>query len=108
VIPSKKVKFEALISRVDTEKLGDFGSSQPQTSNLKLQTEPQTLNEGDMKKADILLIALAIALVVGMLLTAFFGRGSRHGYGAISVPTKTIYLVGIQEQVCNNNLTAIV
>jgi len=106
VIPIKKVKFEARISRVDTEKFLEFWIIT--TSNFKLQTEPQTLNEGDMKKADILLIALAIALVVGMLLTAFFGRGSRHGYGAISVPTKTIYLVGIQEQVCNNNLTAIV
>jgi hypothetical protein len=35
-----------------------------------------------MSKTDIFLIFLAVLLVVGMLLTAFFGRGSRHGYGS--------------------------
>lgn len=40
-----------------------------------------------MKKSDIVLIVLAVALVVGMLLTAIFGRGSRHGYGSVPVPT---------------------
>ncbi|MDF1536471.1 MAG: hypothetical protein P1S46_08235 [bacterium] len=34
-----------------------------------------------MKKTDIFLVILAVVLVVGMLLTVFFGRGSRHGYG---------------------------
>jgi hypothetical protein len=34
-----------------------------------------------MKKTDIILIIIAAALVIGMILTAFFGRGSRHGYG---------------------------
>jgi hypothetical protein len=35
-----------------------------------------------MKTPNILLILLATALVVGMILTALFGRGSRHGYGS--------------------------
>jgi len=48
-----------------------------------------------MKRADIILIILAIALVVGMILTAIFGRGSRHGYGMILPPTKTVLLVSI-------------
>jgi hypothetical protein len=34
-----------------------------------------------MKTSDVILIILAIALIAGMLLTAIFGRGSRHGYG---------------------------
>ncbi len=48
-----------------------------------------------MKTSDILLIILAIALVIAMLLTAFFGRGSRHGYGMVPARTKTIFLVSI-------------
>lgn len=36
-----------------------------------------------MKTSDFLLLLLAIALIVGMLLTAIFGRGSRHGYGMV-------------------------
>jgi len=42
-----------------------------------------------MKTSDILLIVLAILLIAGMLLTAFFGRGSRHGYGN-NVPDKNL------------------
>jgi hypothetical protein len=45
-----------------------------------------------VKQSDILLILLAIALVVGMLLTAIFGRGSRHGYGMAPLKIKTIVL----------------
>ena len=48
-----------------------------------------------MKTSDILLLILAIALIAGMLLTAIFGRGSRHGYGMIPAKTKTILLVSI-------------
>ena len=39
------------------------------------------LDESNMKTTDIFLLILAIALIAGMFLTAFFGRGSRHGYG---------------------------
>lgn len=46
-----------------------------------------------MKTSDFLLLLLAIALVVGMILTAIFGRGSKHGYGMAPVKIKTIYLV---------------
>ena len=35
-----------------------------------------------MKISDILLIFLAVALIALMLATAYFGRGSRHGYGS--------------------------
>ena len=49
-----------------------------------------------MKKSDVLLIILGITLIVGMLLTAIFGRGSRHGYGMIPVKIKTTFLLGIQ------------
>jgi len=49
-----------------------------------------------MKRSDILLIVLAVALVIGMLLTAFFGRGSRHGYGMTPVKIKTTFLLGMQ------------
>ena len=38
-----------------------------------------------MKTSDVILLILAIALIVGMLLTAIFGRGSRHGYGMTPV-----------------------
>jgi len=48
-----------------------------------------------MKTSDILLLILTIALIAGMLLTAIFGRGSRHGYGMIPTKTKTILLVRI-------------
>ncbi len=48
-----------------------------------------------MKTSDILLIILAIALVIAMLLTAFFGRGSRHGYGMILPRAKNVLLVSI-------------
>ena len=34
-----------------------------------------------MKKSDVMLIILVLALIAGMILTAVFGRGSRHGYG---------------------------
>jgi len=34
-----------------------------------------------MKTSDIILLVLAVALIIGMLLTALLGRGSRHGYG---------------------------
>jgi cytochrome c oxidase assembly factor CtaG len=48
-----------------------------------------------LKKSDVLLIILGIALVVGMLLTALFGRGSRHGYGMVPVEEKPFYLSGL-------------
>ncbi len=48
-----------------------------------------------MDKVDIALLILAVVLVVGMLLTAIFGRGSRHGYGMAPADIKTIKLVGI-------------
>ena len=46
-----------------------------------------------MKTSDILLLILAIALIAGMLLTAIFGRGSRHGYGMVPSPANTILTV---------------
>jgi hypothetical protein len=49
-----------------------------------------------MDKVDIALLILAVVLVVGMLLTAFFGRGSRHGYGMTLPRIKTTSLVGYQ------------
>ena len=55
----------------------------PDTRNQTLDTD-----ESGMKKSDIILIILAAALVIGMLLTAIFGRGSRHGYGS-TIPDKT-------------------
>ena len=45
-----------------------------------------------MKTSDVILIILAIALIVGMLLTAIFGRGSRHGYGMMPETQKPTYL----------------
>jgi hypothetical protein len=37
-----------------------------------------------MKKSDFLLLLLAIALVIGMILTAVLGKErSKHGYGFI-------------------------
>jgi hypothetical protein len=37
-----------------------------------------------MKKSDLILIILAIALVAGMILTGLLGKGkSRHGYGEL-------------------------
>ena len=45
-----------------------------------------------MDKTDIALLILAVVLVVGMLLTAIFGRGSRHGYGMAPLKGKTILL----------------
>ena len=48
-----------------------------------------------MDKVDIALLILAVVLVVGMLLTAIFGRGSRHGYGMAPTNTKTIKLVSM-------------
>lgn len=48
-----------------------------------------------MKASDIVLLVLVIALIVGMLLTAIFGRGSRHGYGMAPADTKTIKLVSM-------------
>lgn len=47
-----------------------------------------------MKKSDIVLIILVVALVIGMLLTVIFSRGSRHGYGMAPLKIKTILLVG--------------
>jgi len=49
-----------------------------------------------MKSSDIILIILSIALIVGMLLTAIFGRDSRHGYGMTPVKIKTTFLLGMQ------------
>jgi uncharacterized membrane protein len=48
-----------------------------------------------MDKVDIALLILAVVLVVGMLLTALFGSGSRHGYGMAPADTNTIKLVSI-------------
>jgi len=45
-----------------------------------------------MKSSDIILLILSIALIVGMLLTAIFGRGSRHGYGMAPAKQKPLYL----------------
>ena len=37
-----------------------------------------------MKSSDVLLLILAIALVIGMILTAMLGKEkSKHGYGAV-------------------------
>ena len=41
-----------------------------------------------MKKSDVLILILGIALVVGMIFTAIFGRGSKHGYGMVIHPIK--------------------
>ncbi len=39
-----------------------------------------------LKKGDIFLIILAIALIIGMFLTGIIGRGkSKHGYGSIKL-----------------------
>jgi hypothetical protein len=46
-----------------------------------------------MKTSDVVLLILAIGIVLGMLLTALFGRGSRHGYGNATPPQKTIVKV---------------
>jgi hypothetical protein len=35
-----------------------------------------------MKTSDILLVILAATLIALMVATAYFGRGSRHGYGS--------------------------
>ena len=51
--------------------------------NLEFCPINHTLNEDDVEKSDILILILGVALVVGMILTALFGRGSKHGYGAI-------------------------
>ncbi|MCJ7498758.1 hypothetical protein MUP29_00755 [bacterium] len=48
-----------------------------------------------MKLSDVFLIILFIALIAGMLLTAIFGRGSRHGYGMAPTNTNTIKLVSM-------------
>jgi hypothetical protein len=56
-----------------------------------------------MKKSDLLLIILGIALVIGMLLTALLGRGSRHGYGM--APGNHIVLVNLFPVACSKNLT---
>ncbi|MDF1526144.1 MAG: hypothetical protein RRA15_05275 [bacterium] len=48
-----------------------------------------------MKTSDFLLLLLLVALIIGMLLTAIFGRGSRHGYGMAPTSIKTIKLVSI-------------
>lgn len=58
-----------------------------------------------MKTSDIILLILAIALIVGMLLTGLLGRGSRHGYGMVPGPTYTIVCVVKDPPVCNKNLT---
>jgi hypothetical protein len=43
-----------------------------------------------MKTSDLLLFLLAIALVVGMILTAIYGKDrSRHGYGSFR-PGQTV------------------
>jgi hypothetical protein len=62
--------------------------------NFKPQTPNFKLDESNMKTSDILLLILAIALIAGMLLTAIFGRGSRHGYGKALFPSNTILTVG--------------
>ncbi len=50
-----------------------------------------------MKKSDLLLIILAVALVVGMILTAILGKErSRHGYGSIPVIVSDL----LTKQVC--------
>ena len=37
-----------------------------------------------MRKTDILLVILILALIVGMILTVMFGKErSRHGYGSL-------------------------
>ncbi len=39
-----------------------------------------------LKKGDIFLIILAIALIIGMFLTGIIGKGkSKHGYGYIKL-----------------------
>jgi hypothetical protein len=58
-----------------------------------------------MKTSDILLIVLAIFLIIGMFLTAFFGRGSRHGYGMIFSPNENNVIFHGLPALCNKNLT---
>ena len=53
------------------------------------------LDESSVKTSDVILLILAAALIVGMLLTAIFGRGSRHGYGMAPTNTNTIKLVSM-------------
>ncbi|UCG38299.1 MAG: hypothetical protein JSV00_08910 [bacterium] len=47
-----------------------------------------------MKRSDLLLVILAVLLLMGMLLTGLFGRGSRHGYGSAPGRPKPTVLVG--------------
>jgi len=48
-----------------------------------------------MDKVDIALLILAVVLVIGMLITAIFGRGSRHGYGMAPAKERPIVSVGL-------------
>ena len=45
-----------------------------------------------MKTSDIILLIIAVVLIAGMLLTAIFGRGSRHGYGMVPETQKPLFL----------------
>lgn len=48
----------------------------------KMEWDIRHCKSGPMKKADLLLILLAAALIIGMILTAIYGKGkTRHGYG---------------------------
>ena len=76
--------------------------------SVELETWNLELDENNMKLSDVFLIILFIALIAGMLLTAIFGRGSRHGYGMAPVKIKAIKMVSLQGNSCNNNLTAMV
>jgi len=53
----------------------------PGSENSKLQISNSKDYESNMKTSDFILLVLAIVLIAGMILTAVFGRGSRHGYG---------------------------
>lgn len=50
------------------------------------------LNASHMKTSDMILLVLAIAPIAGMLLTAIFGRGSRHLVRNVIGRSKTSYL----------------
>ncbi len=44
-----------------------------------------------MEKGYLVLLFVAIALVVAMAVTAFWGRGSKHGYGAAPMESPVLY-----------------
>jgi hypothetical protein len=51
----------------------------------------------NLKKPDIFLIILAIALLVGMILTGVIGKGkSKHGYGFIKLDNRTLEIGALE------------